>query len=269
MTSPLALHFFSDELLRPEIIKEAVTVGDIQRLAGAAGKAIRSSGAMGQGLMDEVKHFGPAFLEHASAPLKALHPTGKYIRQGWGELSNLSDASRKAMREAIESGSQQGHRYVDTTAQGTGLLDRARASGWLYNTPQYVGPETRRRAGATGEEAYSYVRATQNRLARALPGKKTMFVLPAAADAAYTAAHDEDPNTGRRLGMGERIGRIGLGTGANLVGVGMTGTKGFAGQLAGGLVGETLGAHAGATLGRKVDELRQRRALAAGAGSPK
>jgi hypothetical protein len=251
---PLVIYYFAEELQEQDLVKEAVTVGDISAgVRGAASSAARTIRAIPGFLAHEGRQFLPSAMEAASAPLKALHPSGKYLKKGWEHLSNVSPHARKAMRGAIEAGASKGHRFIDTS-KGPGVLDRLRAGGWLSNVPKYVGEAGRRTGGLPADlgGGYSRVEHAKNLAMRALPGRKTLHVLPAGMGAMHTLRQKEDPETGRKIGLGERMGGAAMGAATGLVAGTATGT-GIAGGMVGSHIGERLGATIGKTVGRGAD----------------
>ena len=183
------------------------------------------------------RRFGEAFLGQAAAPLAALHPTGKYLKQGWEALGNLHPAQVKAMEEQLKTPGMAADFHG-----GTGALDKLRQGGWLSNTAKYTGPDTWTKA--------------KNVAWRAMPGQKSMMVLPSAGAAYGEMKQTTDPETGRPVGLAERAGGAAMGLGTGLVSMGMPwghGGAGMAGGITGAMVGTGVGAGIGRRVGRAVD----------------
>jgi hypothetical protein len=99
-----------------------------------------------------------------------------------------------------------------------------------------------------------------------LPGAKPVHLGLAGAGATAELLDTED-SSGRKKGLGERLGRAGLGATTGLISAGYSGgggLPGMAGGFAGELAGEALGREAGGRLGRGADV-----ALAKLRGKPK
>jgi hypothetical protein len=242
MTDPDLWHFFMDELHETE--KVAVTVGGIA--SGAA---------------EAAKNFGTHFAGGAADPLKALHPTGKYLKKGWDALSNAGPKAREAMQGAIARGARSGHDYRADFHNGKGVLNKLRSGGWLSNTPKYMGDLKSSkgtelvRHGVKG--GYSKVEKAKNMALRALPGGKALHVAPALHGAYSELKQKEDPQTGRKIGLGERAGGAAMSLGTGLVGAGSSEAKtwaGTAGSMVGGATGASLGGYVGRKGGRTLDE---------------
>ena len=204
-------------------------------------EAAAPGGMMGQ--------FGKAFLEQASAPFRALHPTGKYLKEGWQSLSNLHPNQVQALREQLVGKAGKG--MAADFHQGKGVMDQLRRGGWLSNTAKYTGPDKWKKA--------------KNVAWRMMPGQKTMFVAPAAMEAVGTLRQDVDPETGRKIGLGERVGGAAMGMGTGLVSSGLfaragtpMGFGGSMGNMLGGMVGSSAGSAIGSRLGRGVGRAASR-----------
>lgn len=256
MTEAL-IYYFSEDLREQALVKEAVTVGDIAHGARSAASAVAAGVRAAPGVaMSEARHFAPSAIDAAKAPFRALHPGGKYLKKGWDHLSNVANPQNvEAMKGAISSGAQRGHQLVDTASSGTGVVDRLRAGGWLSNTPKYVGAEKGSlaaiRRGRGGAE-FSKLEKAKNMAMRAMPGQKALHVLPAGAGAVSTLRQKEDPETGRKIGLGERVGGAAMGAATGLVAGTASGT-GVAGSMVGSAIGERVGAGIGKTVGRSAD----------------
>lgn len=189
--------------------------------------------------------------------MNLLNPqtTGSTLRSIYQSSSNLDPQAVAELAKETATANQElqaagkAGRYVsDISRNGGGLLNRARAGGWLSNIAKYEGPST--------------FRQIRNSVARALPGQRSLLaasVLPTA----YSAAKKTD-ETGRVRGVGERT----LGTAGALAGtlatqapsvMRMMGTKGLVAGTVGGMIGSHfLGrglSRAGQWAGQRFDSL--------------
>lgn len=176
--------------------------------------------------------FGKEIGTHVAAPFQALHPTGKHLRKAWGSFSN-APISRKLTGQSAQ--------------RFQGAAGKLRQSGWLAN----VGRGDFGGAGKVLQYA---------------PGGKALHVGMAGLGASRELASKET-ETGRKKGLGERVGRAGMGAATGLITAGAAnraatragagGLLSTAAGLAGGHVGERIGggiaSGIGGSAGRAVD----------------
>lgn len=202
--------------------------------AGAGTRAVawmgRNSARVGKGAVD-VTEDTAKILRDSSHPKYLLHG----LRSAFESMAPSSASKREELAERILKGNKRlrelgvGGKYIHH--DGPGVLGVARRWGVLRNAPKYVGDSRRRKA--------------TNMLARALPGEIGTIV-PLTAVGAVSDFHDTDGGNGRRRGLGERLGRAGLGA--------TTGLVGMRGGLISGTVSNLAGTALGGALGRGVDD---------------
>lgn len=238
-------HAFSDELQKtaftPGMARRAARLGS--KLEGAAvetGKILRDSAHpayLGEGLKRGVRAMGNApDSRKGKELLKELkHRQSSPDFDPRGALNRLADrfrspeAAKKSLHAAQKA--ERVHKYVPDFHTGTGVTDWMRRQGLLSNTAKYEGP--------------SKLRKARNMAARALPGELAVAAPLTAHGAKSDMKATEDPSTHKKPGLGERVGRTGLGL--------TTGIVGMRGGLVSGGVSAMLGHTLGARSGRALD----------------
>jgi len=249
MVDPLLLYFFSESLQ-----KEATTVGDLARGAAAAlkphlGKEVLQ-GAIAP-IRPHVAEFGKEFLQQALAPIQALHPTGKYIRKAYSSLSNVSPRAKKEMATWMGKETGRAAENVIDFEKGKGAVNAMRRGGWLSGYARYE-----------GDKVLPYVK---NRLLRMAPGQRAFAVIPSAVGAYHDLKEKEDPSTGRKKGIAERLTSAGVGFGSGIISSRMPSTQSknliapIAGQMAGQVVGSRVGSEIGRRSGKAIDDALRKR----------
>jgi len=133
-----------------------------------------------------------------------------------------------------------GKAYKADYHKGTGLVDKLRRHGVLSGAAKYEGP--------------SKVRKGLNVVRRALPGEVSVNV-GLGGHAAYQGLKtDRDPATGRPIGMGERVGRAGLGFTTGIVGM----RGGITTGIGSAVLGDQIGKHVGRGFDRATGAVRGR-----------
>jgi hypothetical protein len=153
---------------------------------------------------------------------------------GRGMLNKKLDFFRSA--EGIEASKQKaraiGNAYKSDYHTGTGAMDWARRKGIMSGAAKYEGD--------------SVIRKGLNTVRRALPGEAAVQVGMGGQQAYHNMKTTEDPTTGRQIGLGERMGRAGVGFTSGIVGMRAgTGGTGLAAGMITGMAGESLGGMAG------------------------
>lgn len=150
------------------------------------------------------------------------------LREGLGTMMNTAAKKQKTIASRISKSPG----YVADFQHGRGAMHGLRRAGILSNTPKYVGP--------------SKVRKGLNMAERALPGELGVTV-PLMAQGAYGAFNQKvDPVTGQKAGLGERLGRAGLGMTTGIVGM-------RSGKLMPAMLSSMAGDFVGKHVGRAAD----------------
>jgi hypothetical protein len=176
---------------------------------------------------------------------------GHGVLQGAKPYANLVTNPRQALSSAWKglgnaAGAAGSHMDPNT------LLGKARIQGLLSSPKQSLRvpiPFTNTRVNLPGwaQNATAYT-----------PGKKALFLASSVPGAIRTMRQDEDPETGRHIGLGERAAKATAGTAVGLTAAGVAGHHGgsFAGVM-GGMLGHEVGTKVvgggAAMLGRGVD----------------
>jgi hypothetical protein len=237
--------YFLDELYRIKALEKIAAspggfVTGLEQFGKAFGGRLLEHG---ETALQGARNLGRSAAGHIAAPFMVFHPEGKYLTKGMQAMTNTSEAARNALKLDMAAKAEQGHKYIADFHSGTGILDKMRQSGWLSNTPKYLGD--------------SKLETAKNTLMRALPGQRSMTLLPAGYEAVQTLRHGEDPTTGRKIGLGERIGGAAMGVGTAITTQGLVpshGIGGMAGSMIGGHIGSRIGTTMGRGGGRAIDE---------------
>jgi len=235
------LEAFSDELQKVAAVPAWLSrgVGHAVTQVGRAARGVGSSKTL-RSAGEAAKDFGTAFKDQLSAPLAALHPEGKYLRKGWAAMGNMNPRAIRASKEYASSAPGE---FVNDYRRRKGVMAALRRSGWASNTPKYLGSDKLEKA--------------KNLAWRAAPGQKSLMMVPAGLDTYSTLKQNVDPETGREIGLGERVLGAAAGAGTGVASMGVPWGRGFAGTAGGaigGMAGYELGRRAGAGAGRALDK---------------
>jgi len=205
--TPELMHAFSTEAIK----LGALPYGSIARGAARIGGKLERSATETAKLLRDASH--PKYV-------------AKGLREGLGSMTNVSAANRKALQEGIEAAAKKGRTYRADFYTDPSWKGWARRHGLLANVAKYEGTDSLLKA--------------KNVIGRSMPGQ--MANAPLFAAGAYGAGKEKvDPRTGRKRGVGERLGRAGLGLSTGIVGM----RAGFVPAVIGEMTGEVAGGAAG------------------------
>lgn len=232
MIDPLVYYYFSEEMQ-----KEALTVGHISEAARVVGEGAK---AFGHGLVGQLK------------AVPGLVQPGAWKR-GWQALANVSPEKKKELAEFVSRQAEKGRHFRPDFHTAEGVIPALRRGGWLANVPKYEGAK---QLGMFGAGEPSKLQRAKNVVMRALPGQKALTVGMSIPEAVGSLRPQEDPETGRKKGLGERVGGAAGSIGTGLIATGLPqgqGLSGAAGGMVGGMLASSVGAAGGRTAGRLLD----------------
>jgi hypothetical protein len=150
------------------------------------------------------------------------------------------DASKERARTIAS------HYRADYHTATPSRIERARQLGLLSGAAKYEGP--------------SKIRKGLNMARRALPGEAAVNVVQT-ADSSRRALMEKEDETGRHIGLGERLGKAGVGATTSIVGM----RGGFTSGLASGIAGKAIGARGGRLVDSAASHLHRHPAPVTGA----
>ena len=219
---------------------------ELQKLASPATWAAGHAARLGRG----IENVG---VETAKLVRDSAHPKhiGRGLREGFEAMGNMTKGRKESMQnllsgergvlntmaDAVRSpegiarskakAKEIGSHYRADYHTGTGVMDKLRRRGIMSGAAKYEGP--------------SKIRKARNMARRALPGEAAVNVAQIAGGSYRGLKETEDPTTGRKIGLGERIGRAGMGATTGIVGM----RSGFVAGMAGSAAGEAIGGRVG------------------------